>query len=265
MSDRPRRDLLWAGAVWVILVVLGEFWVMNMSFMPNAASEQAIEVDGAMDYLFIYSVPVLAFVLTVLGYAVFRWRVSEPSPPESDIGDHAGFSWGWLIVSTLLAALLFSFPGLTGLLALAETPEPDLVVEIEGVQWHWDVAFPDRGVSIENPDEILLPVDTVIRFDVTSRDVIHSFWVPSFRMKQDAIPGEVNSVYVTTSETGSFDQDSNMRLQCAELCGTGHARMFVGVRVVEPAEFETWIIEQGGTGGGMDMGDEDGMDMGDEG
>lgn len=265
MSDRSRRDLMWAAAVWVVLVVVGEIVVLNMSFLPLAASEQAAEVDQAIDLLFAYSVPVMAFVLTVLGYSIVRWRVSDPVKANEDFADHSGFSWGWLVVSTLLAGLLFAFPGLTGLLALAEEPEPDLIVELEGVQWHWNVAFPDASVSLEDPEEILLPSDSVIRFELTSRDVIHAFWVPAFRMKQDAIPGQVTSVHITTTETASYDEDHSMRLQCAELCGTGHARMFVPVHVVQKAEFDAWLEAQADASGGMDMGENGDMDMGDEG
>jgi len=94
--------------------------------------------------------------------------------------------------------------------------------------------------------EIVLPVDRRVRFEVTSTDVVHSFWVPAFRMKVDAVPGLTTTVYITPNRTGSLADDNGFRLQCAELCGFGHYVMGVPVRVVEQGEFEAWIAQQGG-------------------
>jgi len=249
-----RRDLVSVGALWAVLTALGEWAVLTTNMAPVLASKQGEEVDKAIRILFIYSVPVMAVVLSVLIYAVFRWRVSEPTEDGPPIADHRGFSRAWLWISIAMATLVFFYPGLTGILAMAEAEEIDLVVELNGVQWHWDVAFPDHGVSLERPDELVLPVGSTVRFDITSSDVIHAFWVPAFRLKQDAIPGQTNSVTITIAEDGSYEEDSSFRLQCAELCGTGHARMFLPVRVVGQGEFDAWLS---GTGQ-MDMAD---MDM----
>ena len=141
-----------------------------------------------------------------------------------------------------------------------------MVIELEAVQWHWNITFPEYGVTLDSATELVLPVGQSIKFEITSRDVIHSFWVPAFRMKQDAIPGQVTESYVTPTELGTFGTDSEMRLQCAELCGTGHARMYVPIRVVSVAEFEAWIAQMGGDSGSMgdmDMG-EDGGEMGED-
>lgn len=279
MSDR--RDLWRAALVWLVLVVIGELIVTQVNMLPPGLAAQAEEIDFAFNILLVYSVPVFAFVVTVLGYSIARWRVREPEGPDGDgvpIKDHKGFSWGWFVVTAGLAALLFTYPGLTGLLALAEEPEPDLVVEVEAVQWHWNIAYPELGLSMENAPEMVLPVGSTVRFDITSRDVIHSFWVPAFRIKQDAIPGQTTVAYVTLTETGTYGTNSSLRLQCAELCGTGHARMYIPIRVVSSEEFQAWISQMGGSGG-MDMGgqgmsdqgmsdqgmSDQGMDMGEEG
>lgn len=256
----PTRGDVWrAGVAWLLLVALGEVAVTRIDLLPPAASAQAEEVDRAFSLLLVYSVPVFAFVVVVLGYAVVRWRTDNPTEDGPALADHGAFSWGWLAVSTGLAALLFVYPGVTGLLALSEQPEPGLVVEVDGVQWHWDLTYPELGLEIENASELVLPVEETIRFDITSADVVHSFWVPSFRVKQDAIPGEVTTAYVTTTETGGFPDDFNMRLQCAELCGTGHARMYIPVRVVTAEEFQAWVSGMAGSGAAADP--MEGMDM----
>lgn len=253
MGDR-RRDLIMAGLLWVVLMAVGFLAVGRFDLLPALRSEEGAEVDLAFRTLLYYSIPVFAFVLSVLVYAVARWRTAEPEPAEQ-VRDVPAFSWGWFLVSAALALLIFLTPGLTGFLALraAAAEEPDVVVRLTGVQWHWDVEYPEDGLTLEAPREILLPVDRRIRFELTSVDVIHAFWVPAFRLKQDAIPGQVTSIVVTPTEVTSYDQDFNVRLQCAELCGTGHARMFLRLRVVEPDEFHAWVAS-GGAMSGMDMG-----------
>lgn len=161
--------------------------------------------------------------------------------------------WAWFVVTASLAVLLFLNPGYTGIQALASRPTPELTIQVEGVQWHWNITYPD-GTAVEAPPELVLPVDTPIRFELTSPDVLHSFWVPGFRMKQDVVPGRTTVVDVTPTTLGSFEDDPAMRLQCAELCGTGHARMRLPVRVVESEAFDSYVA--GLASGDMGMGGE---------
>ncbi len=252
---KNRRDLLIVGGLWIVASAVGIWATATFSLLPILASEQGAEVDSAFNTLFYYAWPVFMLVIVVLVYGVLRWRVSEPEEGGT-FADSNVFSWTWFGASVVLASVIFVTPGMTGFLALRDQPEPEVVIALTGVQWHWDVGFPNMDMTMEAPSELLLPKDKVIRFDLTSVDVIHSFWVPAFRMKQDAIPGQVNSVTITPTELGSYETDPNFRLQCAELCGTGHARMFLPVRVVEPEEFEAWLAGMGGMGDGeMEMED----------
>jgi cytochrome c oxidase subunit II len=256
-----KRDLLMVGGLWLVLTAIGLWASSTYSLLPIPAAEQAGEIDNAFNTLFLYAMPVFMLVIAVLVYGVARWRVKEPEQ-GAEFDNSNVFSWTWLGVSVGLATLVFVTPGLTGFLALRDVAEPDVVIDLTGVQWHWDVGFPNMGMTMEAPAELLLPKDKVVRFDMTSVDVLHSFWVPAFRMKQDVIPGEVSSVTITPTELGTFEEDPVFRLQCAELCGTGHSRMFLPVRVVEPEEFEAWLAGMGDSG--MDMGGSTSttMDMG---
>ena len=87
-------------------------------------------------------------------------------------------------------------------------------------------------------------MDNHVRFEITSRDVLHSFWIPAFRAKIDAVPGLTTTTYATPDRIGSFDEDINYRLQCVELCGVGHGEMTIPVRVVEQSQFDDWIAQQ---------------------
>ncbi len=89
----------------------------------------------------------------------------------------------------------------------------------------------------------MLPMGQRVRFDVTSIDVLHAFWIPAFRMKIDAVPGMVTTVYATPDKTGTFQDDYGFRLQCAEMCGTFHSKMMLPVRVVETGEFDDWVAQ----------------------
>ena len=122
----------------------------------------------------------------------------------------------------------------------------DLVVELEARTFAWRVSYPSLNIS-RLRKEMVLPVGKHVRFDVTSKDVIHSFWISAFRVKIDAVPGLVTTEYATPDRTGSFEDDFNLRLQCAELCGVGHATMTMPVRVVEQGEFDAWVAENAKT------------------
>jgi cytochrome c oxidase subunit II len=113
--------------------------------------------------------------------------------------------------------------------------QPELVVDVVGVQWAWSFSYPEQGLTSST---LMLPVNQPALFRLQSVDVIHSFWVPEFRIKMDAIPGTINELRITPTQPGDY------RALCSELCGTAHAYMTAPVMVVEPAEFEAWVAEQ---------------------
>lgn len=241
-----RRDLMVAAVIFVVLAVAGEVWVITTDFHPAAASREAGIVDGAFDLLMLLSVPVFAFVIAVLGYSLARFRVGhgDADPVRHD----PRFMWGWLVVSAGLAIFSIFNPGFKGLEELRADPAVDLVIGVTAEQWNWTFDFHEADLTLADPPELVLPVDTRIAFDVTSVDVIHSFWIPAFRIKTDAIPGQVERVLTTPTLTGEYEANPVFRVQCAEMCGTGHARMRTAVRVVDQAEFDSWLAEMSEAG-----------------
>lgn len=142
-------------------------------------------------------------------------------------------------MTTALNVLLVIHPGITGLNAILAGPPPELVVQVWAKQWSWSFAYPEHGVSVK--DQLVLPAGKRVRFEITSEDVVHAFWVPAFRLKLDAVPGLVTTLHLTPDREISTRDDLNVRVQCAELCGTGHATMRATVRVVSAEAFEQWI------------------------
>ena len=112
-------------------------------------------------------------------------------------------------------------------------PGNALHVNVIGRRWYWSFEYPDTGLI--NDNELHVPVDKAVKLVLTSEDVIHSLYVPAFRLKRDAVPGRYNKAWFRATEVGEFD------LFCAEYCGTSHSDMLATVIVHEPGEFETWL------------------------
>lgn len=246
-ADR-RRHVAVAGAAWILLTILGLVIASRVDLHPVEASREAEIIDSAFDFLLLLSVPVFTFVLVVLVYSVLRFRANGDEGHGLGYRHNRKFVGTWVAITSALAVLVIFHPGLTGLAELEAEPEADLTVEVLARQWSWTYTYVEHGVTVDRATELVLPVGERVRFLITSEDVIHSFWVPGFRTKMDAVPGITTEILTTPTRTGTFREDPNFRVQCAELCGTGHARMRTDVRVISPEEFEEWLAQNGEAG-----------------
>ena len=145
----------------------------------------------------------------------------------------------------MVIVVALAFPTLQGLWRLAETPEGEdpYVVKVTGKQWWWEFEYPDyQGErNLVTANELHLPADTLVRLDLTSDNVIHSFWVPKLSGKRDLVPGRVQSIWFTTPEEPEVYDG-----QCAELCGASHALMRFTVHIDSEREFDRWAERQAG-------------------
>lgn len=239
------RHAIIVAVLTIILTAIGELLIYTTNIFPSAMAEEAEVVDEAFEFLMIVSVPVFSFVVAALLYSVVQFRSrGRPVSDGPPVHGHGPWTTSWLVWSTALTILVIIYPGIIGLNELrASAREPvDLVVEAEASRWFWEITYPDSGVT--TMDELVLPVGAHIRFDVTATDVLHAFWIPAFRMKVDAVPGLVTTINSTPTETGDYETEPQLRLQCAELCGLLHNGMSIPVRVVEQAEFDAWLVSQ---------------------
>jgi cytochrome c oxidase subunit 2 len=237
---REWRDWVLIGVVWLLLTAAGEILLWRVPIFPSEGSREAAISDEAFRLLVRLAVPVFTFVITMLVVSVARFRVrSAPTEDGPPLWGTRPIFVAWLAITGVLAGVLIVDPGIVGLVDIRGESTADLVVALQSSQWAWSVTYPDLGVTTGK--ELVLPVDRRVRFDVTSKDVLHSFWIPSFRVKVDAIPGYTTTIYTTPTRTGSSDTDPNLRIQCAELCGLGHSSMTLQVRVVSEPEFDAWI------------------------
>ncbi len=238
------RHALIAVALWILISIAGFAAVLTYDPFPLAAAEQATLIDDAFTLLTLLAVPVFGLVVAFLLYSVFRFRSRSAGEDGPPIRGNNRIAVAWIAASTALTIAVIIHPGITGLNELREHDgKPvDLVVQAEGTRFAWSLVYPEQKIKARK--ELVLPIDAVTRFKVTSRDVIHSFWIPAFRLKIDAVPGIETTLVATPDRLGTFDDNMNFRVQCAELCGLGHAKMFIPVRVVEQEEFDEWIAQQ---------------------
>jgi len=241
-----KRDAMAVGALWLLLTGLGELFAATVDFYPQARSDKGEDIEHAFRVLVYFAVPVLALVVAVLAYSVLRQRTAGPpledGPPMQGRG---AVPWAWFAVTAGLTLTIMIYPGLVSLpdiMGHEEEQPGDLVVDVVGIQWAWLLEYPQYGVKTSR--ELVLPVDRTVHFQITSQDVLHSFWIPGFLMKIDAVPGRTTMMSLTPTETGDFQADPNLRVQCAELCGLSHSRMRIPVRVVNESEFDAWLREQ---------------------
>ncbi len=232
------------GVLWAVLTIIGELLAIFVDPFPLTRSDKGEDIEGAFRVLVYMAVPVFTFVVAVLVYSVLRSSTTEfPEEDGPPIQGRGAAPVAWLVVTSGLALMTIIYPGIVGINELFfDDDETELVVEVEAVQWAWIFDYPDQDVSTVN--ELVLPLDRNVTFEITSTDVLHSFWVPSFLMKIDAVPGKTTEITLRPTIVGSFTTDPLLRVQCAELCGLAHSRMTARVTVMEASEFDLWAAEK---------------------
>lgn len=238
------RHLLIPGALFVVLSVVGELVLAAVDLSPlnPVMAHQAAVSEDALRTLLSLAVPVGAFTLAVLGYAIWTFRRrGEPAGDGPPIRGHPGVVWSWLAITTALAVLVIFTPGVSGLHAMAQGGDADVVVGVTAERWKFSVSYPDLGVG--EATELVLPVHKRVKLELKALDVVHGVWIPAFRIKKDAVPGLLTVIYVTPTQLATSESDFNLRVQCSQLCGLAHSTMSMRVRVVSDPEFRSWVAQ----------------------
>ena len=222
----------------ILLTIIVYIFLQSVGLLPIQASSQAIIIDQLFDIHIGIIAFLFSLIIVFIGYSLIVFRRNKQFPEED--GKHVTGSSKLEIVWTLVPLGVVIFISYLGALSLAETRkvEPQaLSINVTGGQWYWSFTYPDYGIT---SDVLYLPVDRQVKLSLTSADVIHSFWVPEFRVKQDVLPGEnfVKELRFTPIEKGDY------MVLCAELCGGAHAYMNSPVKVVTEVDFQDWVDEE---------------------
>ena len=218
-----------------IVTVLVIFGLGRIGLLPTLASEEGVPIDN----LFQLQVMIIAFLFAlIVVFMLYSVVVFRRKPGEEGDGAYIHGNTTLEVVWTIapLATVIFLAVFSARILGVITAAEPDeLVVDVTGSQFAWRFDYPEYGIT---SGDLNLPVGRQVAFNITSVDVIHDFWVVEFRVKQDAVPGQVHTLRVTPTHVGKYV------IRCAELCGTGHAYMLADVNVMEPADFEAWVAQK---------------------
>jgi cytochrome c oxidase subunit II len=204
------------------------------------ASTAAPDIDRLLDVMIVLSSFVFSIVMVMLGYSIMRWRARPGDESDGEpIHGNTKLEIAWTAIPTVivLVGAVYSWIVLDNI----EARDPDrMVVDVYSQQFAWSFEYPEQDVRTT---ELHVPVDRQVEFKLHALDVIHSFWVPEWRIKKDNVPGITTRAIVTPDREGEFS------VVCTELCGVGHSTMRRRVVVEPQQEFDQWITEQQQTGG----------------
>lgn len=243
--QRGRGSALQLVLLGAIAAALGVGLGLLIDWFPTPASTQADPIDTLWDVLVIASVPVFVLVQAVVLYCVWKFRM-RPGQEQLDgppIHGNTRLEVIWTIIPAIVILGLCAY-ALAVLNDIEEAQANEVTISVTGQQFTWTFEYPQSGGDPVRSTQLYLVKDQSVQFKIRSVDVIHSFWVPAFRMKIDAVPGIVTDYRVTPKRIGNYP------VVCAELCGLGHAYMRQTARVLSRADFDAKMRElrQGGAG-----------------
>jgi len=251
----PQRSAAQMITVGVIASILGIVAGLLIDWFPRASSTQADKIDTLWDVLIIASVPVFVLVTTVIGFSIlnFRMRPGEKHLDGPPIHGNTRLEVIWTAIPAILIVGLVTYSYVV-LREIEKAPalaagQKERVVRVFGEQFAWTFEYNEGGRRFTTA-QLYLPAGESVKFQVQSKDVIHDFWVPDFRLKIDAVPG-ITTSYRVTPKTSAIGPH---QIVCAELCGLGHAFMRQTAHVMTKPQFAAWVQRTsraaGAAGGG---------------
>ncbi len=252
-----RRAIVGSGLlVAAALVLSGCSDIVWRGWLPGDSAHEVTDQTARISSLWRGSW-VAALLVGLLTWGLILWCVAAYRKRRDDdtlpvqLRYHVPLEVMYVVLPIVMVGVLFFFTNRDATSITATDGPADLHVQVIGKQWSWDVNYLDDDVydagvqaqdvarpgALEDVVTLWLPVDERVEFTIDSRDVIHSFWVPAFLVKMDAIPGHTNHFQVTPTQVGEY------RGKCAELCGNYHAKMLFNVKVVSRADYDAHIAQ----------------------
>ena len=203
------------------------------NWLTNPEGPLARDIRSNFLFLMVMIMPFLFLAEGLLIYCIIRFK-AKPGGRAATFHENLRLEILWTVIPAL-TLVVTAVPTYQTMRAMEVPPKSDLVVGVIGHQFFWEYRYPKQGVSFAE-EALVVPAGKVITLNLSSVDVVHSWWVPAFGVKQDANPGRITNAWFKAERPGHY------KGQCAELCGKLHAKMYIDVLVVPPEEFEKWIL-----------------------
>src|SRR5215469_12937836 len=203
----------------------------QLRFLPEQASTISVEVDHLLYFLMAVSIFFTLLIFGAIMYFAIRYR--RRSENELPHGEHTGLALEivWSVIPFGLTMIMFGW-GAEIFFKESRPPDDAMQIYVVGKQWMWKLQHMEGQREI---NELHIPINRPVKLTMTSEDVIHSFFVPDFRTKQDLVPGRYSTTWFTATKPGKY------HLFCAEYCGTKHSGMIGWVYAMEPQEYQDWL------------------------
>lgn len=210
----------------------------NGVWLPPQESTTAAEIDGLFNFILYTSTILTVIVAVAMVYFVVKYRRKSNADRAVDVKESKFLELTWVIIPTFLVLVVF-FWGFRSYVGTSIPPADAYEINVQGQKWFWTFEYPN---GIQTTGEIVVPVNQPIKLQMTSQDVLHSFFVPEFRIKHDVIPNRYSYVWFEAPEEGTY------QVLCTEYCGTAHSNMGALIKVVGRQEFNEWVVTGGENG-----------------
>jgi len=224
----------------LVLTVTTSVIMLIPDWNGEQASTAADDIDTLLDVAIVLSSFVFSIVMVMMGYSVWRWRAKPGDESDGEpIHGNTRLEIAWTVIPTVIVIFLAGYSWIV--LDDIEAKDSDrMKLEVTAQQFAWTFDYPEAQVTSK---ELHVPVDRQLDIELRALDVLHSFWVPEWRIKRDLVPGAPgasidDNIVVTPDREGTYS------VICTELCGVGHATMRARVVVESEAEFEEWLSQQ---------------------
>lgn len=221
-------------AVTVALTAAISAVMLSINWDGQQASTAAPKIDQLLDVMIVLSAFVFSLVMVMLFYALWKFKAKPGDESDGEpIHGNTRLEIAWTLIPTVI--VLFGAGYSWSVLNQIEEPADNpITIDVFSQQYAWSFGYPGKG-NAYSQGELHVPLDRQVNFKMHAQDVIHSFWVPEWRIKKDNVPGITTTAIVTPDKVGTY------QLICTELCGFGHATMRANVVVEPPADFRKWV------------------------
>lgn len=203
-------------------------------WLPDAMSTVASDVDALFWFVFWTSTVMFAMVVAAKFYFMFKYKRQNETDVPEPVHESKVLEAVWIVVPTILVLVVFTW-GFDVFVKMNSAPPDAYEINVRAQQWSWEFSYAEGATSYT---EMYVPVGRPVKLVMTAADVLHSFYVPAFRVKHDVIPNRYTSVWFEATEEGEYT------IHCTEYCGTQHSGMNATVVAVSEEDFQAWIVEQ---------------------